>query len=419
VDIKKVTDVIIKKDPYAALRNPEFRNFSLARLLMVIATLMQAIIVGWQVYDITKDPLSLGLIGLAEVIPAISVSLYAGHLTDISDRKKIILFAYILYGATAFFLAVISYNIFPILIDHKLQAIYIAIFIGGLARGFSMPSTFAFWSQLVSKDIFANAATWNASVWQFGAVTGPAIGGFLYAMVGFGSSYLVITILITVSTLLLSTIKRKPIPEPTEHSSIKERLTAGVKFVFSNKIILGAITLDMFAVLFGGATALLPIFSAEILNAGPQGLGMLRAAPSVGAVLMALFLTRRPPTHNAGRNLLISVFGFGVSMIIFAVSRNFILSLCALAMSGLFDTVSVVIRSTIMQLFTPDNMKGRVAAVNGVFIGSSNEIGAFESGVAAKLLGTVPSVIFGGFMTLLVVIVMTITSPKVRKLHLK
>lgn len=410
---------VVKKDPYAALRNPEFRNFSVARLLMVVATLMQAIIVGWQVYDITKDPLSLGLIGLAEVIPAMSVSLYAGHLTDISDRKRIILFAYILYGATAFFLSIISFDVFPFLVDNKIKAIYAAIFIGGLARGFSMPSTFAFWSQLVERSIFANAATWNTSVWQFGAVTGPAIGGFVYSMIGFGSSYLVITFLITVSTLLLSTIKRKPVPEMTEHSSMKERLIAGVKFVFSNKIILGAITLDMFAVLFGGATALLPIFSAEILNAGPQGLGMLRAAPSIGAVFMALFLTRRPPTKNAGRNLLLSVFGFGISIIVFAISKNFVLSLCALALSGLFDTVSVVIRSTIIQLFTPDNMKGRVAAVNGVFIGSSNEIGAFESGVAAKLLGTVASVIFGGCMTLMVVVIMSIFSPKVRKLHLK
>ncbi|RPI18017.1 MAG: MFS transporter [Ignavibacteriae bacterium] len=409
----------MKRDPYAALRNSEFRNFSVARILMVIATLMQSIIVGWQVYDITKDPLSLGLIGLAEVIPAISVSFYAGHLTDISDRKKIILFAYIMFSVCAAFLTIISYDLVPFIYNYKLHAIYAAIFVGGIARGFSMPSTFAFWSQLVDKEIFANAVTWNTSFWQFGAVTGPAIGGFVYAMIGFASSYFVITIVMAISILLLSSIKKKPIPVISEHSDIKERLMAGIKFVFNNKILLGAITLDLFAVLFGGATALLPIFSAEILNAGPQGLGMLRAAPSVGAVLMALFMTRRPPTENAGRNLLISVFGFGVSMIVFAVSKNFLLSLIALAVSGLFDSVSVVIRSTIMQLFTPDNMKGRVAAVNSIFIGSSNEIGAFESGVAAKLLGTVPSVILGGCMTLLVVGVMSIFSPKLRKLHLK
>jgi MFS family permease len=408
----------VRKDPYAALRNPEFRNFSVARILMVIATLMQAIIVGWQVYEITKDPLSLGLIGLAEVIPAISVSFYAGHLTDISDRKKILLFAYTLFVLCAFSLTIISYDIVPILFDYKLHSIYAAIFISGIARGFSMPSTFAFWSQLVNKDIFPNAVTWNTSFWQFGAVTGPALGGFVYALIGFASSYLVITITMIISIILLSFIKRKPIPELTEHSSMKDRLTAGLKFVFSNKIILGAITLDMFAVLFGGAVALLPIFSAEILFAGPEGLGMLRAAPSVGAVIMALLLTRKPPTENAGRNLLISVFGFGVSIIIFAISRNFLLSLIALAVSGMFDSVSVIIRSTIIQLFTPDNMKGRVSAVNSIFIGSSNEIGAFESGVAAKLLGTVPSVIFGGCMTLIIVSVVSIFSPKIRKLQL-
>jgi MFS family permease len=408
----------VKKDPYAALRNSEFRNFSAARLLMTIATMMQAIIVGWQVYDITKDPLSLGLIGLAEVIPAISVSLYAGHLTDISERKKIIMFAYILFGMCAAFLTIISYDAVPFIINYKLQAIYGAIFISGIARGFSMPATFAFWSELVSKNLFANAVTWNTSVWQFGAVTGPAIGGFIYVLLGYGSSYLVITALIFFSILLLSTIKRKPVPEISEHNSIKERLAAGIKFVFNNKIILGAITLDMFAVLFGGAVALLPIFSGEILKAGPEGLGMLRAAPSVGAVFMALFLTRKPPTQHAGRNLLFSVAGFGISIIVFALSKNFLLSLFALALSGMFDSVSVVIRSTIIQLFTPDNMKGRVAAVNSVFVGSSNEIGAFESGVAAKFLGVVPSVIFGGCMTLVVVFVVSLFSPKLRKLEL-
>ncbi len=385
---------------------------------MVIATMMQAIIVGWQVYDITKDPLSLGLIGLAEVIPAISVSLYAGHLTDITERKKIILFAYILFGMCAVVLTIISYDIFPLLIIYKLQAIYAAIFISGIARGFSMPATFAFWSQLVSKNLFANAVTWNTSVWQFGAITGPAIGGFVYAYLGFGSSYLAITIIILLSTILLATIKRKPVPEISGHNSMSERLIAGIKFVFNNKIILSAITLDMFAVLFGGAVALLPIFSGEILKAGPQGLGMLRAAPSIGAVFMALFLTRKPPTLHAGRNLLYSVAGFGLSIIVFALSKNFLLSLFALALSGMFDSVSVVIRSTIIQLFTPDNMKGRVAAVNSVFIGSSNEIGAFESGVAAKLLGVVPSVIFGGGMTLIVVFIVSLFSPKIRKLEL-
>lgn len=405
-------------DPYEALRYPEYRNYIIARLTLTLGSLMQAIIVGWQVYDITHDPFSLGLVGLAEAIPSILISLYAGHVTDTSNRKYVLMFAYLIMLFCAGSLLVISADRISFLNTNKLLAIYSVIFISGIARGFSMPSAFAFMSQLIPPKVFPNAITWNTSTWQVGAVTGPAIGGFVYGFFGISVSYLAVTILVLSAVILLSLIEKKPSPVIIEEQSLSERLSAGIKFVFSNKIILSAISLDMFAVLFGGATAMLPVYSADILNAGPEGLGMLRAAPSAGAVIIALFMTRRPPLYNTGRKLFLCVFGFGLSIIVFAVSRNFYLSLLMLALSGMFDNVSVVIRATVIQLSTPDNMKGRVSSVNSIFIGSSNEIGAFESGLAAKLMGVVPSVIFGGTMTLLVVLVVFYLSPQLRKLQL-
>lgn len=408
-----------KHDSFSALRITEFRNYISGRFLLTVASLIQAVIVGWQVYELTKDPFSLGMIGLAEAIPAILVALIAGHIVDSSNRKTVFLFAYGLLLVCASLLAMVSSDIFPFLYSNRLTAIYTIIFISGIARGFTMPSAFAFMSQLVPKELFPNAVTWNASIWQLGAILGPAVAGFVYSLFGFTSSYLFIAVLNMLGIVFILTIAKKPVPETNPDQSLAQRLTAGIRFVYKDKIILSAISLDLFAVLFGGATALLPIFSAEILFTGPQGLGMLRAAPSIGAVLVALFLTRRPPVRDTGKKLLSCVFGFGICMIIFAVSKNFYLSVFILALSGAFDAVSVVIRQTIIQIMTPDNMKGRVSAVNSIFIGSSNEIGAFESGVAAKFMGVVPSVIFGGIMTLFVVFFVLLMSPKLRNLSLE
>ncbi|MDQ3019561.1 MAG: MFS transporter [Bacteroidota bacterium] len=407
-----------KPDPYAALRFWEFRNFTVARLCITIASQIQAVIVGWQIYEITKDPLSLGLIGLAEVIPSICVLLFAGHITDTNDRKKIVIASVFLMTFCSVLLLIISTDTVTLFSANKVIAMYSAIFISGIGRGFSAPSFFAFVSQLVPKETLPNAVTWNTTSWQTGAVSGPAIGGLLYGFIGPANTYVTILIFWIISIFLILPIRKKPVPEILGFQSLKERLTAGLKFVFERKIILGAISLDLFAVLFGGAVALLPIFAGEILFVGPQGLGVLRAAPSVGAVIMAIYMTRHPITKNTGRNLLVSIYGFGICIIIFGISKSFLLSLFMLGLSGAFDSVSVVIRSTIIQLMTPDNMKGRVSAVNSIFIGSSNEIGAFESGVAAKLLGTVPSVIFGGLMTLLIVTFVTVFSPRMRKLKL-
>ncbi|HMQ68952.1 MAG TPA: MFS transporter [Ignavibacteria bacterium] len=409
---------IQKPDPYSTLRFWEFRNFTLARLFITIASQMQAVIVGWQIYEITKDPLSLGMIGLAEAIPSISVLLFAGHITDTNDRKKIVMYSVILMSLCSILLLIISTDTIDIFASNKVTAMYAAIFLSGIGRGFSAPSFFAFVSQLVPKDILPNAITWNTTTWQTGAVSGPAIGGLLYGFIGATNSYSTIVFFWILAIILIAPIAKKPIPEALSIMSLKQRLTIGLKFILERKIILGAISLDLFAVLFGGAVALLPIFAGEILLVGPQGLGALRAAPSIGAVIMAVYMTRHKITKNAGRNLLVGIFGFGICIIVFGLSENFYLSLTMLALSGAFDSVSVVVRSTIIQLMTPDNMKGRVSAVNSIFIGSSNEIGAFESGVAAKLLGTVPSVIFGGVMTLIIVSFVTVASPALRKLKL-
>ena len=410
--------MILKTEAFKSLQIPEFRNFISGRLFITLAYMVQAVTVGWQVYELTKDPLSLGLIGLAEAIPSIITALFSGHIVDISDRKKILLSSYSLLFLCSILLFFISTNVVDLTNMQRVIYIYSVIFISGIARGFVMPSSFAFMAQLVPRVIYSNAVTWNINIWQIGAVLGPAIGGLIYGFYGVSISYLTVVILIGGAIFAMSFISKKPIPELSDHYNLSDRLTAGIKFVFKNKIILGAITLDLFAVLFGGTVAMLPVFASDILFTGPQGLGILRAAPAVGAVLMSLYLAHRPPTLNAGRNLIVSVAGFGLSIIVFAISKSFLMSLIALAFSGMFDSVSVIIRHTIIQLNTPENMKGRVSAVNSIFIGSSNEIGAFESGLAAKLMGVVPSVIFGGVMTLVVVTAVTLLSPPIRKLKL-
>ena len=385
---------------------------------MVLATQMQAVIVGWQIYDLTKDPLSLGLIGLAEAIPSLSISLYAGHVADRNDRKRIIFLASLVMLFCSISLLFISANVSSFVLTNKLYLIYGVIFISGIGRGFLSPANFAFLSQLIPREAYPKAISWNTTSWQFGMVVGPALGGLIYAAFGVTSSYAVDAGLTFTSILFFLTIKKKPLPVYNEEESLKESISTGVKFVFNNKFILSAITLDLFAVLFGGAVALLPIFASEILKVGADGLGFLRAAPAIGAVIMGLIMTKRPLTHNAGKNLLVTVFLFGLSILLFGISTNFYLSLFALGLSGAFDQVSVVIRALIRELETPENMKGRVSSVDSIFIGSSNEIGAFESGLAAKLLGTVPSVIFGGCMTLIVVVLIALKYPKLRKLKL-
>ncbi len=399
-------------------RNKKFLFFISARLMFTIAILMQSVVIGWQMYELTKDPFALGLAGLTEAIPSIITALISGAIVDSRDRKKVLTFAYALMFICSVSLFLISSGFFPLIVSQKVFLMYCVIFITGISRGFYMPASQALLGQLVDKSLYPVAVSWNISIWQIGAISGPAIGGFVYGFLGINVTYLTIITFIFLALTFISMIKSKPKPV-IKDMSIFEKLTSGIKFVMNKKIILGSMTLDLFAVLFGGATALLPVFASEILDAGPKGLGILRAAPSVGAVIMALYLTKHPPLKNTGRYLMLSVAAFGCTILLFAISKSFYLSVTALALSGMFDSISVVIRQTILQLYTPDDMKGRVSAVNSIFIGSSNEIGAFESGFAAKLLGVVPSVLFGGFMTLIVVGVSSVTFPSLRRLQLK
>jgi MFS family permease len=403
-----------RQDPYVSLRNPNFRWFVASLVTMTLATMIQGTVVAWQVYELTKDPLSLGLVGLAEAIPYIGAALYAGHVADRYDRKRVALGAMVLQtlcGAT-----LLAFTVRPeLLAGGRVWPIYAVVFTSGLARSFLQPARTALGAEIVPRETYANAVAWRSSLWQFAAVLGPAMGGLLYGFSGARTAYAAETVLCVLSLALYARIGYAARVVAERIGGIAENLTVGIRFLLTQKELLGAQVLDLFSVLFGGAAALLPIFASEILHVGPQGLGVLRAAPSAGAVLISVVLAHRRLRH-AGRTLFWCVAGFGVCWICFALSRSFWLSLALLAVSGMLDNVSVVIRSTLLTVRTPEAMLGRVSAVNQIFIGSSNEIGSFESGVAARLLGTVNSVIFGGLATLGVVGVTAWKTPALRKL---
>ncbi|GHM99639.1 MFS transporter [Cytophagales bacterium WSM2-2] len=403
-------------NPYAAMQVRDFRLFILSRLFVTVAVMMQAVVVGWQVYEITKDPLSLGLIGLAEAIPAIGVSLYAGHLADVMERKKIIMVCVITLLLCSAALLVFTVDMGAFILTNGALPIYAVIFVSGIARGFLSPANFSFMPQLVDRELYQNAITWNSTIWEGAAVGGPMIGGLIYGFFGITAAYCADVALVAAGAVCYFLIPSRPLPAITEEQGIWEKIKAGIKFVFTNQVILGAITLDLFAVLFGGAVALLPIFADTILNVGAVGLGFLRSAPSIGAVVTAVYITHNPIKKNMGKILLWCVAGFGFCMIGFGLSTSFWLSMGLLIVSGVFDCVSVIARSTMIHTLTPENMKGRVSAVNSIFVGSSNEIGAFESGVTARLFGTVRSVVLGGAMTLAVVGVTAWKAVKLRRL---
>ncbi|MCK9639195.1 MAG: MFS transporter [Prolixibacteraceae bacterium] len=412
---------IFSNEAFEVMHIRDFRLFMVFRFLLTSATLMQSVVVGWLLYDITKSVLSLGMIGLTEVIPQVGIALFAGHFVDIWDRKKIIFYTTFLLLLGSLILAVYS---LPSYDFHQLLGvwpIYLTIFLTGLSRGILMPANTALLGQLVPRRLLTGAATWSSTTWQVGAVTGPALGGLVYGFFGVLPALSLVFFIYLTCTMLLLFIKspgKVVVPEGSAEG-IFARMKEGIHYVFNSQILLGAFALDMFAVLFGGAVAMLPVFASDILKVGPEGLGILRACPAIGAIVMSIVLTFNPPVKNSGKLLLYSIFGFGISMIVFALSKNFYLSTFVLFLSGVFDDVSVIIRASILQIFTSDEMKGRVAAVNSIFIGSSNELGAFESGVAAGLMGLVPSVIFGGAMTLLVVAFAAVKSPALRNLKLR
>ena len=402
-------------DPYIAFRHRAFRWYILSLWTMTAGSQLQAVIVGWQVYSFTHDPLSLGLIGLAEALPFIAVALPGGYVADRWNRRTVSVVALAVLALCAVSLLLLSATpgAFARL---GVLPIYATIFVSGIARGILHPARQAMSSELVPREHLENAIAWRSSAFQTAAVVGPAMGGLLYGFAGPVVSYAVGVALMLLALGFMLSIRYNPAGRFMNRSAMVENLLTGLRFVWSQPLILSAMSLDLFSVFLGGAEALLPVFAAEILHVGPQGLGILRAAPALGAVLMGVLLAHRPPMERAGRALLMAVAIFALAIIGFGLSTNFGLSLVLLAVSGMADSVSVVIRSTLVQMLTPANMMGRVSAVNSVFIGSSNELGAFESGVAARLLGTVPAVVLGGLAALLVVGLTTRFVPPLRRL---
>lgn len=403
-----------RHDPYAALAVPAFRRFIASLLTMTMATQVQAVVVGWLVYQATRDPLALGLLGLAEVIPYVSIALFAGYVVDRSDRKRVSVGALgVLVLAS---LALLTFS-FVSETPSRVWPYYAVIAVCGVARSFLQSSRSALVSEIVPRATFANAATWRSSTWQLGTVLGPALGGLLFAAAGARVTFGVNVGLNLVALAAMVAVRHNPTRVAIGADSIRKTLADGVRYVVAQRVILAALTLDMLAVLFGGAVALMPVFASEILHVGPRGLGILQAAPGVGAVLMAMVVAHRPPFERAGRTLLVAVATFGVAIIAFALSTSFPFSVALLVISGAADNVSAVIRATLIQVLVPPEMLGRVSAVNAIFIGSSNELGAFESGVAARLVGTVASVVLGGTVTLCVVTATAWRIPALRRLR--
>ena len=408
-----------KHKAFAAPQVPEFRIFLMGRFLFIMALRMLGTLVGWWVFELTHEPFAIGLIGLSEVIPAVSLALYSGHIIDISEKRKLMLLGVGLYIIAAAMLIVLSTKISMAMLGaHAIVfIIYIIIFLTGIIRSFASPVFNTILPTTVPKELLQNAVTWNQGSWLSASVMGHASIGFLIAGVGNTGSLIVIAILATTGFFLLFGLPSKPPLAQTGEKKTWESVKEGLRFVFETKEILGALTLDLFAVLFGGAVAMIPVFAKDILNVGPIGYGWLNAAADIGSVIIIITLTFFPISGGQGKKLMYAIAGFGVCIITFALSKIFWISFAALLVSGLLDGISVVIRGTILQLKTPDSMRGRVMSVNSMFINSSNEFGQFESGVAAKLLGVVPSVFFGGCMTLMIVTATWFKAPALKEME--
>jgi MFS family permease len=398
-------------DPYEALRVPAYRRLLSGNVLASIGTEMQSVAVGWELYQRTDSAAALGLVGLVQFVPVVLLSLPAGHSADRYNRKRLLVAAQLLMCSVSVGLAAFSYFQAPVPLT------YLCLLLGGVSQAFNSPARWALVPQVVPPSALTNAITWNSSGWQIASVVGPALGGLIVAATNqAGGAYLAAGLCALACAVLVAPVQPRASARSREPLSLGS-LLAGVRFVRQTRIILATITLDLFAVLLGGATALLPIFARDILRVGPSGLGWLRAAPSLGALLMAMVLAHRPPLRRAGPALLCAVTGFGVATIVFGLSRNFGLSLAMLALSGALDNISVVVRGTLVQVFTPDAMRGRVSAVNAIFISSSNQLGGFESGITAAWFGPVVSVVGGGIGTILVVLAVMLMWPEVRQLR--
>ncbi len=398
----------------------DFKKLMVTRFVFTFAVQIQAVILGWQMYVLTKDPLYIGLIGLAEAIPALGLALYAGYLVDRS--RPLIVFRMVLGSSflSAIVMFVSQHFTSQFNVQSQVLFLFLSSILTGTARAFSQPSMYAIVPKLIPRELLSKTSAWMALTMQTARISGPALGGILYGLVGISFCSGLVCLLLVVSICVFFTIRTKiPAPKIVESGDSKvAELLSGAQFVFNHPILLPALTLDMVSVFFGGVTALLPIYAAEILKIGATGLGILRAAPSVGAAISSYALTSIDIRKRAGHHLLVAVAGFGFCILVFAVSTNYWLSLVALALSGAFDSVSMVIRTAAVQLASPDSMRGRISAVNSIFIGSSNELGEFESGIAAKILGTVPAAIFGGVICLATVGAVSLFSPKLRNLNL-
>lgn len=412
-------NTVNKTDPLASMRLPEYRNLLLGRFLFIMGLRMMSTLVGWWIYNLTDDPFAIGIIGLSEVIPAVSLSLFAGHIIDNSEKRKLLLraiFSYCLIATIFIFLS--SDKISLQFSKHSIAiCIYCVIFLTGIIRAFSGPVFGVLLAYIVPKQHLQNATTWNQGTFLSASVTGHATGGFLIGLMGIHNTLFVIGFLMLIALLLFFRLKQKPSLNINSDKKTLESVKEGLRFVFKTKELLGAISLDLFAVLFGGAVAMVPVYARDILKVGPEGFGFLNGASDIGSIIIVVLLTIFPLKKQQGRTLLFAVASFGICIIVFGLSKIFLLSFIALLIAGMVDGVSVVVRGTIMQLKTPDNMRGRVMSVSSMFINSSNELGQFESGLAARLMGTVSSVVFGGCMTLLIVGTTWIKAPSLRKME--
>ncbi len=408
-----------KYSPFASVSIAEYRNLMMCRFTYTMGLRMLTTVLGWWIYNLTNDPFAIGLIGLSEVIPAVSMALYAGHVIDLSEKRKLMLICISLYtfAAILFWLLSTGYA-HQHLSNHGIAlTIYVIIFCTGIVRSFSGPTFSVLVANIVPRHLLQNATTWSQGTYMSASVTGHAVGGLLIANIGITGALIVICVMLLFSLLSMFLLHKKPAANVRGERKTWDSVREGLVFVYKTKELLGAISLDLFAVLFGGAVAMVPVFARDILHIGAEGFGLLNAASDFGAIIIVVLLTLFPLQKKQGRKLLYAVAGFGVCIIIFGLSKLFWLSFIVLMISGMLDGISVVIRGTISQLKTPDNMRGRVLSVNSMFINSSNELGQFESGVMAKLLNVIPSVVFGGCMTLLVVIVTWIKAPTLREME--
>jgi len=412
-------NVITRNDPFAAVKILEFRNLLIGRFIFIMGLRMMATLVGWWIYLLTNDAFAIGLIGLSEVVPAVSFALYAGHIIDQSEKRKLLLKGVMFYFIAVIILIFISGRFTTgHLSNHGIAiCIYVVIFCTGIVRAFTGPVFSAMIAPIVPRNNLQNATTWSQGTWLSASVTGHATGGFLIAGVGITGTLTFICCLIAMSFFFLSRLKQKLPFNIKGDIRPWESVKQGLRFVFKTKELLGAMCLDLFGVLFGGAVALIPIYARDILKAGPEGFGFLNGASDLGSIIIVIILTLFPLKKKQGKKLLLAVAGFGACIIIFGISKIFFLSFVALLVAGMLDGISVVIRGTITQLKTPDNMRGRVMSVTSMFVNSSNELGQFESGMTAKLFGTIPSVIFGGSMTLLVVAITWLKAPTLREME--